>query len=166
MAWAQQNCPVNVALRAVWAIDANTVVAVGDAGTIVRTTNGGAAWSTVASGTTYNLNGVCFATSTTGWIAGANGVLLKSTNGGANWASDPSGVTGTFRAHSAILVAAGIRALAVGDSGLGRVYTGTGWSGANHPNSHPLRSISIVSSTIGQGWEGWAARSPSGQPLS
>lgn len=63
----------------------NTLVLVGDAGTIMKSTNGGTNWDFQTSGTTFHLNYVYFANSTDGWIAGDYGTLLKTTDGGTNW---------------------------------------------------------------------------------
>ncbi|MEK9135709.1 MAG: hypothetical protein AAB393_01195, partial [Bacteroidota bacterium] len=57
--WYWQNpLPTGNALFGVFFTDANTGTVVGDVGTILRTTNGGATWSNQASGTTATLNGV------------------------------------------------------------------------------------------------------------
>jgi photosystem II stability/assembly factor-like uncharacterized protein len=62
--------------------DADTGTAVGQNGTIVRTTNGGTTWVEQDSGTTNNLAGVSFVDANTGWAAGSNGTILHTKNGG------------------------------------------------------------------------------------
>jgi hypothetical protein len=66
--------------------DPNTGTVVGDSGTILRTTNGGALWTTQLSGTLNRLNGVCFTDANTGTGVGDAGTILRTTNGGATWA--------------------------------------------------------------------------------
>ncbi len=83
--WFQQACLTQESLTRIDVIDASTVVAVGRAGTIVRTSDGGTTWTVVPSGTTENLLSVFFVDGATGWIVGLNSTLLKSTNTGETW---------------------------------------------------------------------------------
>ena len=65
--WFWQNpLPQGNELFATAVVDANTAVAVGDVGTILRTTDGGATWSPQSSGTTNTLRGVSFTDANTG----------------------------------------------------------------------------------------------------
>ena len=57
---------------------ANTGTAVGDFGTIVRTTNGGATWVAQNSGTRNLLRGVSFSDATTGTAVGSGGTILRT----------------------------------------------------------------------------------------
>lgn len=66
-------------------IDLNTGVAVGDAGAIYRTTDGGTSWSRINSNVDSDIYSVFFRTSSIGWAVGRDGVILKSTNGGRSW---------------------------------------------------------------------------------
>src|SRR5439155_5946989 len=59
--------------------------AVGDAGAIIHTGNAGAQWSSQASRTSYNLNGVWFTSAGEGWAVGNFGTLMHTTDAGANW---------------------------------------------------------------------------------
>ena len=59
--------------------------AVGDAGTIVHTTDAGASWSAQSSGTIANLNGVWFAGATAGVAVGNSGTVLRTRDGGQVW---------------------------------------------------------------------------------
>jgi len=81
--WFWQNpLPQGNALNGVSFTDANTGTAVGEAGTIVRTTDGGETWVTQDSGTTSALNGVSFTDANTGTAVGQNGTILRTTDGG------------------------------------------------------------------------------------
>jgi len=66
-------------------IDASTGWAVGDAGQILKTTDGGVSWVNQASHVTERLTLVRFATATVGWVLGYNGTILKTTDAGATW---------------------------------------------------------------------------------
>jgi len=72
--------------------DANNGTAVGDYGTILRSTNGGATWTSQSSGTTRSLNGVSFTDANNGTAVGDYGKILRTTNGGATWTSQSSGI--------------------------------------------------------------------------
>lgn len=61
--------------------------AVGEAGTILATTDGGATWKAQASGTRSSLVKVTFADAQVGWAAGSHGEMLRTLDGGATWQS-------------------------------------------------------------------------------
>jgi photosystem II stability/assembly factor-like uncharacterized protein len=83
----QYPLPLGNPPLAVTMLDVNTVVAVGDAGTILRTTDGGATWKQQSSGTTDGLFGVFFTDANTGTEVGYNGTKLRTTTGGEPVAS-------------------------------------------------------------------------------
>ncbi len=78
-------------LKGVFFTDANNGVAVGEGGTILRTTNGGTTWTTQRSGTVNHLCSVFFTDANTGFAVGEAGTILHTTNAGATWVSQPSG---------------------------------------------------------------------------
>ena len=89
--WISQNIPgQSTILKNVYVFDVNTAIAVGDSGTIIKTTNGGTNWVSQTSGTSNMINSVYFVDSNTGWIVGRGSTLLKTTNGGTNWVSQAS----------------------------------------------------------------------------
>jgi photosystem II stability/assembly factor-like uncharacterized protein len=57
--------------------------------TAFRTTNGGATWSSQATGNT--LLGVAFVDSNRGWAVGDSGTVLHTSNGGVSWSAQTSG---------------------------------------------------------------------------
>ncbi|OGC05364.1 hypothetical protein A2V82_08460 [candidate division KSB1 bacterium RBG_16_48_16] len=79
--------PQGNTLNDVFMIDENTAVAVGELGTIVRTTDGGEHWQVIYHqvGTSENLNAVFFINNHTGWAVGERGVTIKTTDGGQSW---------------------------------------------------------------------------------
>ncbi|UCG50498.1 MAG: hypothetical protein JSW58_09805 [Candidatus Latescibacterota bacterium] len=95
--WFVQAQPTEEHLRAVQALNANTIIAVGDSGTILKSADGGNTWDLIESGTTESLRQVSFLDEATGWIAGTNGVLLNSTDGGATWTLKTPGFSTHFR---------------------------------------------------------------------
>src|SRR5215813_7008952 len=87
--WFWQNpLPQGNLLFAAAAPDSSTVVAVGTHGTILRTDDGGASWTSQSSGTTQDLRAVSFVDANTGWAVGGSynssveSVILHTTDGG------------------------------------------------------------------------------------
>jgi photosystem II stability/assembly factor-like uncharacterized protein len=87
--WTWQNPkPKGDNLNCIRFVDAVTGYAVGDAGTIIKTTDGGLTWTVQNSGTPFNLYSVYFTDKNSGYVAGGDiyeSVILKTTNGGMNW---------------------------------------------------------------------------------
>ena len=67
--------------------------AVGDFGTILKTTDGGISWAIQSSGTTNDLFDVDLVDSDNGTAVGRNGTILSTTNGGETWTLKASGTT-------------------------------------------------------------------------
>ena len=84
--WFWQNpLPQGNTLLSFHSINASTGWAVGEFGTILKTTNGGTNWTILSSGTTTDLNSVYFINANTGTAVGLMGTVLRTTNGGINW---------------------------------------------------------------------------------
>ena len=83
--WVPQVSGTTENLNDVFAVTENLVFAVGDNGTILKTTDGGVNWVQKISGTTQNLTRIQFANQDVGYAIGFNGILLKTTDGGQNW---------------------------------------------------------------------------------
>ncbi|MDP1621874.1 MAG: YCF48-related protein [Bacteroidales bacterium] len=84
--WQWQNpLPQGNHLAEIHVFDENTAIAVGNIGTIIKTTNGGISWDMQESNTQEYLNSVFFIDNNTGWAVGNNKVLLKTTDGGTSW---------------------------------------------------------------------------------
>lgn len=101
--WIVQNSGTTNNIRAVHFIDTFNGFAVGDSGTILKTTDGGENWISLASGTNDQLNTVfcvnencCFAAgsrSTPLWDTIST--ILKSTDGGYTWYNSSIGANAT-----------------------------------------------------------------------
>ncbi|MBI5538889.1 MAG: T9SS type A sorting domain-containing protein [Bacteroidia bacterium] len=83
--WTLQNSGTIQNLYAVQFVDINNGWAVGNAGTILHTTNGGTTWSPQVSGVTVNLKSVFFVSTTVGWVVGIDQTILHTINGGTTW---------------------------------------------------------------------------------
>jgi len=76
-------------------IDSTTWYAVGEKGTIIKTSNN-LQWSTRFSGTTQDLKSVYFVNKDTGYVVGNKGTILKTTSAGYPWTSLSAGTTTDF----------------------------------------------------------------------
>lgn len=79
--------PSSASLHAIAFNGSGTVLAVGDGGVIVRSTNDGATWQTVVpyNASSLSLYSVTFASPTLAWAGGDAGTLYESTDGGVTW---------------------------------------------------------------------------------
>ncbi|OGU77134.1 MAG: hypothetical protein A2W11_11305 [Ignavibacteria bacterium RBG_16_35_7] len=92
--WFWQNpLPQGQTLKDVHVFDEHTSITVGEAGTIIKTTDGGISWVSLTGAGSDRLNSVYFIDSNTGWIVGNDGKIFKTTNGGTSWSTQISGVT-------------------------------------------------------------------------
>ncbi len=83
--WIQQNSNTTTPLYDCYFIDKNIGWVVGNAGTILKTTNGGQSWITQNSGVNVGLRGVYFLDSLNGFAVGGCQTLLRTKNGGVHW---------------------------------------------------------------------------------
>lgn len=81
-------------------IDQNTGWAVGNYGTVYKTTNSGDTWIIQSSQTIINLTGVSFTDENNGTVVGNYSIILRTTNGGDAWFSQSSGVNNWLTAVS------------------------------------------------------------------
>jgi photosystem II stability/assembly factor-like uncharacterized protein len=84
--WFWQNpLPQGNTLNDVWTIDDSTAIAVGNRGTILKTTDNGNSWDIKSYNITSDLNCVYFVDNIRGWIGGDDESVLQTTNGGETW---------------------------------------------------------------------------------
>lgn len=96
--WVWQNpLPQGNTLYAVDYINPQVAIAVGDYGTIIRTTNSSNDWIILSSNTTVPLYAVSFSTKNIGIAVGGDGIILRTDNRGATWINQPSSTSCTFR---------------------------------------------------------------------
>jgi photosystem II stability/assembly factor-like uncharacterized protein len=86
LGWRWQNpLPQGNVLRDVEVLDGQTAVAVGNGGTILRTTDGGLTWRPQSSGTVADLRGVSFTSPLAGTAVGTGGTFVRTLDGGQQW---------------------------------------------------------------------------------
>ena len=84
--WHWQNpLPQGNHLNDVFFINQNIGWAVGDFGTIIKTTDSGDSWELLESPSACTYQKVEFLSCETGFVIGDNGVIIKTTNGGISW---------------------------------------------------------------------------------
>ncbi len=85
--WILQSRVTNQMLNAVYFTDNQNGFIVGNAGTMVYTSNAGEQWLTISGLTSEDLNDVIFLNASTGIIVGNNGTILVTNNWGSNLCS-------------------------------------------------------------------------------
>lgn len=125
--------------------------AVGDGGTMLRTTNAGAGWLRVSVPTTFDLNGVWFTGDADGWAVGNGGVVLRTTDGGVSWRR-LTNVTAGVALHD-VCFTSPTTGFAVGANGtvLRTTNAGGSWTQTTLPTGFALRSVAF-----GSALDGWA----------
>ena len=91
--WQTMNSGVSVDLNSIFFLDENNGFAVGESGTVLKTTNGGTSWISTITSPAENLNAVHFFNTNEGVIAANSGVIFRTTNGGTTWSTVATGVT-------------------------------------------------------------------------
>ncbi len=89
--WVPQNSGVTENLNDVYCVTENIAIVVGNAGTLLKTTDGGENWVQKNAETAMNLTKVKFVNATNGYAVGENGTLLKTTDAGESWSFIDSG---------------------------------------------------------------------------
>jgi photosystem II stability/assembly factor-like uncharacterized protein len=98
--WYWQNpLPQGNDLESVHSFNQATAIAVGAAGTIIKTTDGGCSWDFKNSGTDEWLRDVFFVDDQIGWVAGNHGIILKTIDGGNTWVIQNSSTYTLYSIH-------------------------------------------------------------------
>lgn len=85
--WITQESGTDKILYSVDFINANKGIAVGEAGTILKTNDGGLTWQNITTSITNDLKGVSFYDENHAVAVGSGGQIIVSENGGNNWTS-------------------------------------------------------------------------------
>lgn len=147
--WSWQNpLPQGNALNSVACPAENVFIAVGNVGTIMRTTNGGATWEFQSSGVHQHLRGVFFHSISNGIAVGDSGTMLRTNNSGATWQPIASGVNTNLTAVTFTGTNSGFVA---GWGGLIRRTTdgGNTWSSVSSGTGHRLYAVSFADASHG-----------------
>jgi photosystem II stability/assembly factor-like uncharacterized protein len=110
--WSAATSGTTNNLNGGYLVDSGVGFVVGDAGTILKTTDAGMTWSPLTSGTMNALYDVYFFDATQGVAVGEQGLILRTTDGGAGWQGVTSGVKDGLRSVSF----SGVNGISSGDS--------------------------------------------------
>ena len=148
--WSVANSGTTNNLNGVYLLDSGIAFVVGDAGTILKSTDAGATWAPLLSGTTNILHEVYFFDGNQGVVVGDQGLILRTTDGGAMWQSVASGVEDALRS----VFFSGANGISGGDSqtilystdsGASWQISQSGFFGGGFPGTHMLSpSIGFV----------------------
>jgi photosystem II stability/assembly factor-like uncharacterized protein len=97
--WVSQNSGTSKQLNSICFGTSTNGIAVGSAGTIIKTNDAGTNWTAVNSGTVSDLYSVFFLNHDTGIIVGL-GAILKTTDGGDNWTAMNPGIRSYYNLFS------------------------------------------------------------------
>jgi photosystem II stability/assembly factor-like uncharacterized protein len=119
-------------------------IAVGDSGTILSTTDGGASWTPQSSGTTNALIGVYVLDQNIAIAVGTNGTILRTEDGGATWT--PQYATNAGANLFGVSFADANNGIAVGDSGTILLTADGGQSWMTEPSgtTNHLQTVSFI----------------------
>jgi photosystem II stability/assembly factor-like uncharacterized protein len=98
--WSPVNSGTTNNLNGAYLLGSGTGFIVGEAGTILKTTDLGATWAALTSGTSASLHGVYLFDFDQGVAVGDQGLILRTTDGGAVWQTVASGVKDDLRCVS------------------------------------------------------------------
>ena len=139
--WCWQSTSVTGnRLNAVAFVDASHGWAVGDAGTVVLSVDGGAHWQVAMRQTRASLLSVAFRDALLGWVMADDGSVLRTTDGGRSWQStmvDPTWNNATLRvvdAHT-VLVSSGFQGL----------------DAISHDGGQTFRAVDLSPNAVSQG---------------
>jgi photosystem II stability/assembly factor-like uncharacterized protein len=146
-AWRIQQSGVQVKLLAVAHLDANSLIAVGRDGVVLRTTDGGAIWAMQVSGTPNHLQGLCFVDASVGTAVGSSGTILRTSDGGITWTAQSSGTSEWLWSVSFVDRTTGT---IVGGSGtiLRTTNGGSTWTSQSGVTDQNLTGVSFINTQV------------------
>ena len=98
--WIEQVSGTTQNLTSIFFTDINNGFIVGNAGTLLKTTDGGTTWNLKSLGTTVNLRSISFLDSQNGYIFGPGKTFYKTTDGGNSWLNLSDSIKYSFAAIS------------------------------------------------------------------
>ena len=122
--WSPIYSSTNAYLNRIQAVDSAYLYADGMNGLILKSTNAGVSWSSLASDMSSNLYGLFFRSRTLGWVAGDNGIISKTVDGNT-WTTQIVDSSANFRALTFLSDTTGFAA-ALGGT-IYRTLDGTKW---------------------------------------
>ena len=156
--WYWQNpIPQGNELNDIWMFSSSVILAVGDIGTVIKTTDGGQNWSVThyCGGITSDLYAIFFIDQDIGWAAGEQGKVLKTTNGGLGWSvmtvMDSLAINGLYFHDSQNGWAAGTKVELGAEKGVILKTTdgGATWTPNENTRAKTLNNIRFFNDNVG-----------------
>ena len=151
--WIPAISGVTSNLRSVFFVSSNTGWAVGDAGTLLKTSGGGVSWNKKSINFSRTLTDIFFINESVGWtVGGWTSSIFKTTNGGDHWLAKSVGEELSFHSVQFINEFTG---WAVADYDIfGTTDGGDNWQKLSSINSDLLVDAQFLSATTGWiiGW--------------
>jgi len=158
--WTTEPGPTTHNLYGIAFSDSSTWVAVGDGGTIIRSSDSGVSWSLVSSPVTDQLRSVAFE-GHLGIAVGISGRVIRSTDSGLSWTEEPRPTTRNLYAVSI----SSYMAVITGEEGTILVSRDSGltWTSHTAGTASILFGVSVNDSTaVGVGGQGAVVMSVDG----
>ncbi|MFH2143610.1 MAG: YCF48-related protein [Bacteroidota bacterium] len=132
----------------IYAFNEDTIITIGDCGSIYKSIDSGNSWSVLYSGNSSHLKDIDFSDNDTGYCVGQNGTIIKSIDNGSTWTIINSGVSINL---NAIYIKSAEDIWAVGDSGLILNSTdyGNTWNSIFSNTYQDLNDIKFLNSDTG-----------------
>jgi len=156
--WYWKNpLPQGNELHDIWLFSPQVMLAVGDVGTVIKTSNGGLNWTVThySGGVSSDLFAVFFIDQTTGWVAGSDGKILKTIDGGTSWSVttlvNVTNINGLFFLDSQNGWAVGNRVTSNDQKGVILKTTdgGSNWTIDENTNANSLNAIHFYNANVG-----------------
>jgi len=146
--WSTETAGITKNLNGIWGTADNNVYAVGDGGTILHSSDGGATWNQVGGGLTpANLNGICGTSDNEIWIVGdmvSDRPIVLEYDGSA-WSKFPdAGIDQPYQNLKAVWGDSTSGFFAVGDEGTilnYNPYNSARWLAMDSPTAVNLRDV-------------------------
>lgn len=153
--WVSLASNTYATLNSVYFVDDYTGLACGEAGTIIKTTNGGESWSALASPDSFNFFDIKFSSAQNGFVIGEKGMLYHTSNLGETWTKiDPRITEAFFR----LVFVDDKLGFISGSNGviLKTLNGGKNWKVINTPTSSLLYALTFTDENTGfaVGWNG------------
>lgn len=129
------------------ALNEDTLIVVGEWGSIQKTIDGGTTWNIENSGTTKTLTDIQMIDKDTGYIVGFDGLILKTINCGLDWLQKTSNTSNHIMK---CYIKSPQNIWAIGDNGtvINSVDYGNSWNVYTVPTNVLLNNIGFINDTI------------------
>jgi len=147
--WTWKNpLPQGNFLKDVHFIDSTNGIAVGERGTIIRTTDGGQSWTISHNTAIVDYASVDYSSANTGIIVGEDGVILHTIDGGSSWIDRHTTNVKTLNgvAFSDLSNVVAVGRYIIGKNGviLRSTDGGSTWSLVNREVTYPLNDVDFL----------------------